>query len=740
VTETLSSELPIYLDYNATSPLAPEVYQAMEPFLKQAFGNPSSSHPYGYVAREAVEKARRQVAAMLGCEPDEIIFTSGGTEANNLAIIGYSRANQHRGKHIITSAVEHPAVLEVCRLLEREGFEITILPVDGQGLVSPEDLETALRSDTILVSIMHANNEVGTIQPIENIARILNDRKVALHVDGAQAVGKISVDLSALGVSLYSLAAHKFYGPKGIGALYVRRGLKLQSVLQGASQERSLRPGTENVAAIVGLGKACELVRQHLKEFSEYYRTCRDALEQGLKQNFPGLVIHASQTQRLPNTSSIAFPGISSAALMAEMSELAISAGAACHSESVEISHVLKAMGVPPTLAEATMRISVGRNTTLEEIDKAVEIITHHVKALQATTHVIFREIESVKLTQYTTGLGCACKLSPQLLEKALQQLPGPPPNSRILVDHQANDDAAVYLLDEEHALIQTVDFFTPIVDDPYTFGAVSAANSLSDIYAMGGRPILALSIMGFPANRLPMQVLQAILAGAADKVQEAGIAIVGGHTVDDAEPKFGLAVTGLVHPQRLWRNQGAKAEDWLLLTKPLGTGVLATALKRKGLDKAVEKAFLNNLLELNQQAAQLLEGIEVHAVTDVTGFGLLGHLWEMIQDSNLAAEINATAIPLLPGARVAVQEGFIPGGTKNNWQYLQPHLELPQNLPHDIKMLLVDAQTSGGLLIALPPNAARRYLQRAQANELKVAAIGRFIPAAQPSLRVIAD
>ncbi|MBN1163175.1 MAG: cysteine desulfurase, partial [Candidatus Krumholzibacteriota bacterium] len=299
---------PIYLDYNATTPLAPEVISAMRPFLDGYFGNPSSSHWFGRQARRAVTEARIRLAGLLGCGPEELIFTSGGSESNNLALQGAARALREKGNHIITSSIEHPAVTEVCRYLEDNGFRVTYLPVDETGLVSVRDFREALTNGTILASIMHANNEVGTIQPIAELAAAARERGVIFHSDAAQSVGKVTVNVRELGVDMLSVAGHKFYAPKGIGALYIRTGVPLSKLIHGADHERNLRAGTENVLEIAGLGKAAQIAQRDLDENYSHMRKLRDRLQEGLLSAFPDSKVNGDLEKRLPNTLSISFP------------------------------------------------------------------------------------------------------------------------------------------------------------------------------------------------------------------------------------------------------------------------------------------------------------------------------------------------------------------------------------------------------------------------------------------------
>ena len=375
---------PIYLDYNGTTPHDPEVIEAMRPFLETHFGNPSSGHWYGHQPRQAVENARQQVADLLNCRAEEILFTSGGTESNNHAIIGTARALQTRGRHLITCAVEHPAVLEVCRFLETRNFQVTRLSVDNAGRVDPQAVSRAIRSDTILITIMHANNEVGTLQPIEEIAAIAKAHGVPMHTDAAQSIAKIPTDVQTLGVDLLSLAGHKLYAPKGVGALYVRRGTPLAKFCYGAGQEKGRRAGTENVLEIVGLGRACELAREGLADNTIHLQTLRDRLHQNIIGHLDNVRLNGHGDQRLPNTLSLAFKEVAANNLLqAIAAEVAASAGAACHAETVEVSHVLRAMDIPLAWAQGTVRFSVGRMTTADEIDRAADIVVQAVRALR---------------------------------------------------------------------------------------------------------------------------------------------------------------------------------------------------------------------------------------------------------------------------------------------------------------------------------------------------------------------
>jgi cysteine desulfurase len=367
---------PIYLDYNGTTPHDPEVIEAMRPFLETEFGNPSSSHWYGIKPKQAVEAARRQVAGILNCSPAEIFFTSGGTESNNHAIRGVAQRFRAKGNHIITSSFEHPAVIEVCRHLESEGFETTYLPVGEDGLVDPADVARALRPTTILITIMHANNEVGTVQPIGEISRLARQHGIVMHTDAAQSVGKIPTDVAQLGVDLLSVAGHKVYAPKGIGALYIRPPLAPEKFCYGAGQEMGWRAGTENVLEIVGLGKACEIAQRDLEKNMARMKFLRDRLYEGLLGRLTNIRLNGHFEHRLPNTLNISFKGQEANRILEDIGlEVAASAGAACHSDSVVISHVLKAMAVPLEWAKGTLRFSVGRMTTEAEIDKTIRVV-----------------------------------------------------------------------------------------------------------------------------------------------------------------------------------------------------------------------------------------------------------------------------------------------------------------------------------------------------------------------------
>jgi cysteine desulfurase len=363
----------IYLDHNATTPIAPEVLDAMRPYLKDRFGNPSSAHRYGTVAHGAVERARAQVAALLGCEPDSVVFTASGSEADNLAIKGVAFARLGQGEHLITSAIEHPAVLGACRYLERRfGYRLTILPVDGSGTVDPEDVRRAIEPGTVLVSVMHANNEVGTLEPIAEIAGVAREHRIACHTDAAQSVGKVAVDVDELAVDLLTLTGHKLYAPKGVGALYVRPGTQLDSLIHGAGHEHGLRAGTENVPYLVGLGAACALAADRLRAGApEQVRGLRDRLHAALRSTVAGLALNGHPENRLPNTLNVSFPDQDGESLLAHTPSVAAATGSACHSGRTEPSSVLVAMGLDARRALGAVRLSLGYDTTAAEVDTA---------------------------------------------------------------------------------------------------------------------------------------------------------------------------------------------------------------------------------------------------------------------------------------------------------------------------------------------------------------------------------
>jgi len=364
----------IYLDYNASTPVDPAVAQAMRAVLEEHYGNPSSTHWAGESARALLERSRAQVADLLGSAPSDIVFTSGGSEANNLALKGLFFARRNPRAHVITSAIEHPSIVEPCRFIERSGARITRLPVDGTGRIDPDDLRRAITAETILISVMHANNEVGTIQPIEDLAGIAREYGVPYHTDAAQSAGKIATQVVELGADLLSLAGHKFYGPKGVGALYIRPGLALESLIHGAGHERGRRAGTESALLAAGLAAACTLAKN--RKWTERVRELRDRLWTSLRERFGDRVAQNGHAEhRLPNTLNVSFVGRNGVDILAALDGIAASTGSACHSGRIELSPVLRAMGVPERIGLGAIRFSLGRYTTREEIDEAVDRI-----------------------------------------------------------------------------------------------------------------------------------------------------------------------------------------------------------------------------------------------------------------------------------------------------------------------------------------------------------------------------
>ena len=375
----------IYMDNHATTPIAPEVLEAMMPHLTTHFGNASSTHSFGTMAKDAVEKARNQVAGLLGCSAEEIFFTSGATESDNLAVRGIAYACRNKGNHIITSAAEHHAILDTCHALEAEGFKTTYLPVDKYGRVSPDDVEAAITSETTVMSFMYANNEVGTINPISDIAAVAAKHGVLFHSDAVQGIGQLPSDMKRLGVDLASLTAHKIYGPKGIGALYIRQNIpQPHSLFYGGGQESGVRPGTLNVAGIVGLGAACELSKSYMASGKSNVSTLRGALHQKLRENLDDIHLNGHPKQRLRGNLNLCFAGVQSHALLMGLKRVAVSTGSACDSESVKASHVLVAMGVPNELALTAVRFGLGRYNTAEEVDIVADEVTRVVDRLRA--------------------------------------------------------------------------------------------------------------------------------------------------------------------------------------------------------------------------------------------------------------------------------------------------------------------------------------------------------------------
>ena len=391
----------VYLDFNATTPVEPEVLDAMLPYFSAEFANAASIHTPGQRARAAVETARELVAALIGARPQEIVFTSGGTESDNHAIFGIVgqaflpvSSGDANSPHLVTTAIEHEAVLNACQALEKQGAHVTYLPTDREGLMDLEDLRRAIRPETVLITIMHANNELGAVQPLEEIGRIAKETDVYFHTDAVQSAGKIPIDVSTLRVDLLSISGHKLYAPKGIGALYVRGGTRLRQLLYGGHHQRGFRPGTENVAGIVGLGKAAEIARKSLAEDAQRISALRDKLQQGLLRLVPHSRVNAGAAPRTPNTTNLVFPGVEGEALLIalDLKGLACSTGAACSSGAVEPSHVLTAIGLPPEEARASLRFSLGRHTTPADIDFALNVVPAAVAQLRELSPTYHKE------------------------------------------------------------------------------------------------------------------------------------------------------------------------------------------------------------------------------------------------------------------------------------------------------------------------------------------------------------
>ncbi|MEM4152546.1 MAG: cysteine desulfurase NifS [Candidatus Pacearchaeota archaeon] len=374
----------IYLDHAATTPLAQEVFEAMKPYFSEKFGNASSLHSFGQEARAAIETARKIAAKFLGARPNEIIFTSGGTESNNLAIKGVAFANKSKGNHIITSKIEHHAILEPCHWLEKHGFKVTYLNVDKYGLVNPADVEKAITKDTILVSIMHANNEIGTIEPIEEIGKICKKHKVYFHTDAVQSFGKIPIDVKKMNIDLLSASSHKLYGPKGVGLLYINQDVKIEPVQHGGGHESGLRSGTENVPGIVGFAKAIELAEKNMKKEAERQTKLRDKIINEILK-IPGSQLNGHPTQRLPNNVNVSIKGVEGEALLIRLNEkgIAVSTGSACSTKSLEPSHVLTAIGLTAEQAHGSLRITLGKDNTEQDIDYTIEQLKNIINSLR---------------------------------------------------------------------------------------------------------------------------------------------------------------------------------------------------------------------------------------------------------------------------------------------------------------------------------------------------------------------
>lgn len=381
----------IYLDYAATTPTHPEVVKTMLPYFTERFGNPSSIHSYGQEARVALEEARTSIAGFIGASEDEIIFTSGGTEADNMALTGLAYANVSKGNHIITSSIEHHAVLETCHFLETKGFNITRLPVDGYGMVNPDDVKKTITGNTILISIMHANNEIGTIQPVKEIGDIAREAEVYFHTDAVQTTGHIPVDVNELGINLLSISAHKLYGPKGIGALFIRKGTRINPLIHGGEHEKRKRAGTENVPCIIGFGKAVELARQEMDEERPRLTSLRNRLIQGLMERIEHTRLNGHPENRLPNNINISVDFIEgeSMVLNLDLEGISTSTGSACSSSSLEPSHVLAAIGLPPEQAHGSLRLTLGRFTTSDDIDRVLDVLPRIIARLRAMSPLL---------------------------------------------------------------------------------------------------------------------------------------------------------------------------------------------------------------------------------------------------------------------------------------------------------------------------------------------------------------
>ena len=786
----------IYLDYNATTNIHEEVRKAMEPYLNIYFGNPSSSHKYGIQTKKGIVKARNQIAKMLNCSSSEIIITSGASESNNYAnkgIINYYFHNNPSPEKIsvISSSIEHPSVMEIYPFLKsiyKDKIETIIIPCDSKGIIDLEVFKEKMQKNTLLVSMMLANNETGCVQPIKEItefAKKINPNCI-VHTDASQALGKIPVDVKNLGVDLLTVAGHKIYGPKGIGALFIKTGVekKLEKIIHGATHENNLRAGTENVLEIVGLGQACELISRDLIKRMRQFMITRNIIYKTISEKVPKnyyvlqgpeidtnidinklndeqLIELVKKEKRLTNTLYISFPGIEANLILDKLSDkIACSAGAACHSEGVNMSHVLQAMKVNPQIAMGTLRISTGVLTTEKDAEESAKSIAEVVLQLMPKNNILEESnllkyvkedeeaINNCRLTKNTHGMGCGCKISPKLLQEVLSSLPIQkciPNNKNILVDNSSFDDGSVYNLtpfyfsskeNKELALVSTLDFFTPICDNPYDFGSISCANALSDIYAMGAKPINALSIVAFPITLLPKIILREILRGAQDKADEAECPILGGHSIDDNEPKFGLSVNGLVEKNKIWKNNSVKKDNYILLTKKIGTGVIMTSLKKDIVDKNEKcvKDAIDTMKTLNKYHCDLVveNNIKIDACTDITGFGLLGHLSECLlgeENKNLYAEINYNKIKFISDKiNELVEMGMSPGGAKSNLAYVDGKVNYDKKMTENEKLLINDPQTSGGLLMFMNEEEKNKMMKLCEEKKLECFEIGKII------------
>ena len=375
----------IYFDNAATTKVKEEVLKEMEPYFSEEYGNPSSLYTSGRRAKRAIEEAREKVAGLIGADKNEIYFTAGGSESDNTALKGVAFANRHKGNHIITCKIEHPAILETCLELQKQGFEITYLKVNEDGFINLEDLKNSIKPETILISIMFANNEIGTIQPIEEIAKIAKERNIIFHTDAVQAVGNVDIQVKKMGIDILSLSGHKIYGPKGIGALYVKQGIEFDKLIHGGHQEKNKRAGTENTAGIVGLGKACEMAKEHLNEYIEKVKTLRDYYTKQITEKIQDVKINGTMTKRLPGNINISFKDIDSSALVLELDKkgICVSSGSACSSGNADISHVISAIKVPPEYAKGALRVTIGDYNNKAQVDYLVDNLIESVKKLR---------------------------------------------------------------------------------------------------------------------------------------------------------------------------------------------------------------------------------------------------------------------------------------------------------------------------------------------------------------------
>ena len=804
----------IYLDYNATTYIHPEVVKVMQPYLTKYFGNPSSSHIFGVTTKKAINKSREQIASMLKCSPSEIIFTSGGSESNNYSIKGvvyhYLHNNNNNSKFdIITSEIEHPSVLEVFKFLEATfptQLNVIYLPVTNLGIIDINKFKSVLTKNCIFISIMHANNETGCLQPIKEICEIARkvNPNILIHSDASQSVGKVPVivDNDNLPVDFLTICSHKFYGPKGIGCLYIKTGNEkyLEKIIHGANHEYNLRAGTENVLEIVGIGKAAELVEKELKNRMIKYAKCRNIIYKIIKNNVKNKCILQGpeidlneydkinnnddeyyklllKEQRLSNTLYISFPNLEANLILDLLNDkIACSAGAACHSEEIHMSYVLSSMNVKPEVAMGTLRISTGLDLNENKAEEAANYIIKTVNDLYQTKNnsnenddddvhdecIINNDISNVRLTKNTHGMGCGCKISPKVLNNLLKSLPTMPViknDKNILVSNESCDDACAYYLNTNNStnslnihsnnltLISSLDFLTPICDSPYDYGQIATANAISDIYAMGGKPINALTIVAFPISRLPIKVLEQILLGSLDKANEAECPILGGHSIEDNEPKFGLSVNGVCDKNFIWKNNNIKLGDKIIMTKKLGVGTIMTGVKKdivkESKDECVKDA-IRYMKMLNKNHCDAMRDLQkkinennnnnnvinvIHACTDITGFGLIGHLKEcLIGNDNLSINIDFNKVGFIDKSIEMVNMNVIPGGANNNYNYTKDSTIFSDNISMSERILINDPQTSGGLLFFVNKEFINDVVKEFEEKKLEYFIIGEVI------------